>query len=284
MWKYIISPSPNELYHHGILGQKWGVRRYENEDGTLTPAGKIRYGKNSESSNRPKSREKNVTGSGKSIYKHGSALKNTSANQKQVQTKNTPSYPVGTGGGSGADEEDNKQYHGFWYDGGGELHEEYPGAYQDYINGKEHPEKWAVNQKMDPAHALKDFRIDARSRKKRYDTTATQRAEQPVKKKGKEIYKRGEGLKYLEETKKQRAKLDQAYKEAQKQPVSSLNTSSGLSQSVQNALSSIKDAAADSFSAVSSLVSNIKDSIFGEEVTIHIVDTTGGFASDKKKK
>lgn len=35
-----------ELYHHGILGQKWGVRRYQNEDGTLTDEGKIRYGKN----------------------------------------------------------------------------------------------------------------------------------------------------------------------------------------------------------------------------------------------
>lgn len=33
----------NELYHHGILGQKWGVRRYQNEDGTLTEAGKKRY-------------------------------------------------------------------------------------------------------------------------------------------------------------------------------------------------------------------------------------------------
>lgn len=33
----------NELYHHGILGQKWGVRRYQNEDGTLTDAGKRRY-------------------------------------------------------------------------------------------------------------------------------------------------------------------------------------------------------------------------------------------------
>ena len=32
-----------ELRHHGIIGQKWGVRRFQNEDGTLTPAGKDRY-------------------------------------------------------------------------------------------------------------------------------------------------------------------------------------------------------------------------------------------------
>ena len=29
--------------HHGIKGQRWGIRRYQNEDGTLTEAGKARY-------------------------------------------------------------------------------------------------------------------------------------------------------------------------------------------------------------------------------------------------
>ena len=32
-----------ELYHHGILGMHWGIRRFQNEDGTLTAAGKKRY-------------------------------------------------------------------------------------------------------------------------------------------------------------------------------------------------------------------------------------------------
>lgn len=44
---YKTSVPEEELQHHGILGQKWGVRRFQNEDGTWTEEGKKRYGKDS---------------------------------------------------------------------------------------------------------------------------------------------------------------------------------------------------------------------------------------------
>lgn len=33
----------DELYHHGVKGQRWGIRKYQNPDGSLTAAGKARY-------------------------------------------------------------------------------------------------------------------------------------------------------------------------------------------------------------------------------------------------
>lgn len=43
---YAVPMTSDYIYHHGIIGQKWGVRRFQNSDGSLTPAGKARYSQN----------------------------------------------------------------------------------------------------------------------------------------------------------------------------------------------------------------------------------------------
>lgn len=42
-WNIDMLISEDELCHHGIKGQKWGIRRFQKKDGSLTPAGKGRY-------------------------------------------------------------------------------------------------------------------------------------------------------------------------------------------------------------------------------------------------
>lgn len=52
--------SPTYLEHHGILGQKWGIRRFQNPDGSLTSAGKKRYGEETHSAKQMQNRLNDV--------------------------------------------------------------------------------------------------------------------------------------------------------------------------------------------------------------------------------
>lgn len=86
-----IFENEEELYHHGIRGQKWGLRRYQNKDGSLTPAGRKRYMTDANfrakyASNLPKTKKEETpaerherlkkTTDANELYKHKSELSN----------------------------------------------------------------------------------------------------------------------------------------------------------------------------------------------------------------
>ena len=76
------------LCHHGIKGQKWGVRRFQKKDGSLTPAGKKRYGETWEKEKELKSQYKAEKKAAGSRVERRAAKKRYESNVEDLYDKN----------------------------------------------------------------------------------------------------------------------------------------------------------------------------------------------------
>lgn len=72
---------PDHIEHHGILGQKWGIRRFQNPDGTRTAAGKERYNEGGDKSSNP------IKAVGDAIKKHKTDKQRKAALEKAREAK-----------------------------------------------------------------------------------------------------------------------------------------------------------------------------------------------------
>lgn len=73
----------NELTHYGILGMKWGIRRYQNKDGSLTPRGKSR--KKSGKASTPEHEDYKKAHSNKSVKSMSDAELRARLNRLQME-------------------------------------------------------------------------------------------------------------------------------------------------------------------------------------------------------
>ena len=78
-WSMDMLISSDELRHYGIKGQRWGVRRFQEEDGSLTPAGKERYADDLDSNKKQIQNEKQDTKKNTIFTKRNIAIGATAA-------------------------------------------------------------------------------------------------------------------------------------------------------------------------------------------------------------
>ena len=82
-------PYSSELYHWGIKGQKWGLRRFQNEDGTLTEEGKARYRREI---NKMASKDAQRVSDAKAAYGTGAGTRRKLLNKEINQKLKNPDY------------------------------------------------------------------------------------------------------------------------------------------------------------------------------------------------
>ena len=79
-----------ELYHHGVKGQRWGIRRYQNKDGSLTPYGKKRYAKELAKLEAEKKRVRQYEQTAKKMSKLDDMRKDLDERKKALKPDDTP--------------------------------------------------------------------------------------------------------------------------------------------------------------------------------------------------
>lgn len=85
VWHYNYMSSYDELYHHGIKGMRWGVRRFQNEDGTLTAQGRQRYKDYRSDQSTRRSLTRHVAADKKNLKDRGEAMNEVTKNYNDAQ-------------------------------------------------------------------------------------------------------------------------------------------------------------------------------------------------------